>query len=266
MASLQRLESLFGVLLPPASREHVLGDLREKCRSRKQYVVEAAGVLGPVIFSRIRRTTDVQVFLMEAFAVYLSFSAAAWGMGQQAFLYQQAGFVRLAIPTLVTVIGLLLCNAYRNAAKAPSVRTAVLETVGSLSAALLGQAMLLDTRSSFGVPLRILLYGGSISFVLLSTLRMFFPPVRNGGAKIAVSKNASISQKRDLFHGQGLRVHRRIGRIHLPQGSTTATTLIWLFAVLLVLAICPQDARVFTPPHVMIVGLVLVVILHMRSG
>jgi hypothetical protein len=48
----------------------VLGDLHEKCKSPRQYFIEAAGVLGPVIVSRIRRTTDFQVFLMETFAVY----------------------------------------------------------------------------------------------------------------------------------------------------------------------------------------------------
>jgi hypothetical protein len=38
-----------------------------------------------VVISRIRRTTDTQVLFMELVAVYLSFSAAAWWLGRQAF-------------------------------------------------------------------------------------------------------------------------------------------------------------------------------------
>jgi hypothetical protein len=65
--------------------------------------------------------------------------------------------------------------------------------------ALLGQAILFDTRPGFGVPFRILLLGSCTSFVLLCTLRMFFPPMRSGRAKIARVSPAAPVQKQNVM-------------------------------------------------------------------
>src|SRR5438132_7461035 len=99
MPAPRHLENLLRWLLPPACREHVLGDLQERNQSPKSYLIDALSVLGPVIISRIRRTTDLQVFVMEVLTVYLSFTTAAWYFGQQDFLYNHAGFARLLAPT-----------------------------------------------------------------------------------------------------------------------------------------------------------------------
>jgi hypothetical protein len=170
------LVNLFRLLLPPASREHVLGDLQERHSSPKSYTIEALSVLGPVIVSRIRRTTDIQVFLMETLSVYLSFAAAAWYLGEQNFLYHHAGFVRLAIPTSVAVVALLFCNAYSSPEK-KSFITPILQSAGSLSLAFLGQAVVFDMLPNFAVPFPTLLYGSLLSVLLVSPLRVLFPPV-----------------------------------------------------------------------------------------
>ena len=60
------MEAVVGFLLPPACREHVLGDLHERYTSPRQYLVDALLAVPLVIASRIRRTTDPDVFLMEA--------------------------------------------------------------------------------------------------------------------------------------------------------------------------------------------------------
>lgn len=52
------LERGIGWLVPPASREHVLGDLAELYRSPGQYLWDALSVLPGVILGQIRRTTD----------------------------------------------------------------------------------------------------------------------------------------------------------------------------------------------------------------
>lgn len=52
-----RLERWVRRLTPPASREEVLGDLAERCRTGRQYLAEALRTLPFVIGSRIRRTT-----------------------------------------------------------------------------------------------------------------------------------------------------------------------------------------------------------------
>src|SRR5579863_8287953 len=106
------LENIFWLLLPPACREHVLGDLQERNKSTRSYLIDALSVLGPLIISRIRRTTDVQVCFMEALTIYLSFACGAWFLGEQGFLYRNGGFVRLIVPTTVAVVALLFCNAY----------------------------------------------------------------------------------------------------------------------------------------------------------
>ena len=125
------------------------------------------------------RTTDFQVFFMEGLTVYLAFSSAAWWLGQKAFLYNHAGFVRLAIPTALIALGLLLSNAYADPAKQRGWAQCVFECAGCISVAFLA--------ASFAVPFEILLYGSGTSLVLLSTLRMLFPPILSGPSSIALS-------------------------------------------------------------------------------
>jgi hypothetical protein len=155
----------------------VLGDLHEKCKSPRAYLADAISVLGPVIIGRIRRTTDVQVFLMEIVVVYASFSAAAWYLGEKAFLYERSGFARLAIPVTLTAIGLLVSNAYADPRKQRSLFKPIRQIAGSLAVGFLGQAILFDARPDFAVPFGIMLWGSCTSLVLVSTLRMLFPPI-----------------------------------------------------------------------------------------
>ena len=87
-------EAIVAWLVPPACREHVVGDLHERYTSRGQYIAEAVCTIPLVVASRIRRTTDPQVLLMEAFALYLSFLGVAWKL-DGALLYEQWGYLRL---------------------------------------------------------------------------------------------------------------------------------------------------------------------------
>ena len=263
MLSLRHLEILFRLLLPPASREHVLGDLHEKCKSPWRYFVEAVSVLGPVIVSRIRRTTDLQVFLMEAMAVYLSFSAAALWLGQKAFLYDQAGFLRLAISTAVTVAGLLLCNAYSDPGKQFSLIKPILQSAGSLALSFLGQAAIFDTCASLAVPFGIMLYCGCISFVLVSTLRMLFSSVFCDRSRVTLPSEVRALQKPNLIPERAVvqQLEEWISNVQIPHKLNIANILpvALLAAVLLVATIWPSVARVIEPrlPHLVIVLLVV---------
>jgi hypothetical protein len=224
--ALQFLERLFRLLLPPASREHVLGDLHEKCKSPRQYLSDAISVLGPVIIGRIRRTTDFQVCLIEIFVVYLSFSAAAWWIGQSAFLYDHSGFARLVIPTTVIVIGLLLCNAYADPEKHPSLIRPVLQTAGSIALAFFGQAVIFDTSPNFVVPLAVMLYGSCTSFVLVSTLRMIFPPIFSSWARTALLNEHRVLPKPYLIPARVplQRIRQMVSEVPRPVGSKTVLT------------------------------------------
>jgi hypothetical protein len=66
-------ETAVAVVIPPACREKVLGDLHERYRSAAQYGLDAASTVPLVILSRIHRTADSRALLIQAFAFYASF-------------------------------------------------------------------------------------------------------------------------------------------------------------------------------------------------
>jgi hypothetical protein len=167
-------EALLGVLIPPACREQLLGDLHERYTSPSGYFRDALSAVPCVIISRIRRTTDAQVLLMEAIALYLSFVGVAWITGQSAFLYEPWGLLRLAISAAVVLLALVLADAYADPAKRSAIKP-MLQTAFCIGFAFLSQATFWATDPDLAVPLRIMLFGGGVSLLLVSTLRVFFP-------------------------------------------------------------------------------------------
>jgi hypothetical protein len=91
----------------------------------------------------------------------------------------------LAIPTLLTAAGLLLANAYADPETPFSWKQPILQSAGGIALALLGQALILDTRPSLAVPFSIMACGSCLSLVLVSTVRTLFPPVLNNQRKKA---------------------------------------------------------------------------------
>jgi len=171
----RRTEAIVAWLVPPACREHVTGDLHERYTTHGQYIAEAVCTIPLVVASRIRRTTDPQVLLMEAFALYISFLGVAWKLNGASFLYGQWGYLRLAIPAAVALATLKLEDAYANPGKR-SPLTPILQATFSFGIVCLSQAALLAIDPRWVVPMRIMIYGGAISVVLVSALRMLFPP------------------------------------------------------------------------------------------
>jgi hypothetical protein len=170
-------ETILGILIP-ACREQVLGDMHERYTGSLRYFGDSLSVVPCVIVSRICRTTDPQALLMEAFALYLSFVGVAWITGQRSILYESWGLLRLAIPAAVTLIALVLADAYADPAKRSRVKPMV-QTAFCIALAFLSQATFWATDSDFAIPLRIMLYGAGISLVLVSALRVFFPKDEN---------------------------------------------------------------------------------------
>ena len=76
-----------------------------------QYATDALSTVPLVILSRIRRTADPQVLLIQAFALYASFLTAAW-FKDASLLQAQWGLLRLAIPPGMALLGLILEDAY----------------------------------------------------------------------------------------------------------------------------------------------------------
>ena len=90
-------------LLPPASREHVLGDLHERYESPRRFVLEGLKTLPFVIASRLRRTVNPG---LSAFLALYFWFGVFWGP-------QQTHWLVAAIPALASVAALALRDVYR---------------------------------------------------------------------------------------------------------------------------------------------------------
>lgn len=173
------IERILSLLIPPACREEVLGDLYESCESSREFIIEALRVVPMVVFSRIRRTADPPVLIMHAAVLYLSFLSAAWYAGNT-FLFKDSGLLRLAIPPAWVLTGLILDDAYSlPAQQSPVSQRSLLKKIRGpvlgLGLAYLSQ-LALSTDIGLALPLRVVLFG-SVSGLLFSTgLRYLFPP------------------------------------------------------------------------------------------
>jgi hypothetical protein len=156
-------EAIAGILIPPACREEVLGDLYERNATPRQYVRDALRTVPLVIVSRIRRTCEPGLFAMHAAVFYLSFFAAAW-LEVPALLYERWGLWRLAIPCAVWLLALLLEDAY--AAQRRLLR-------GPMFAV----AVMFISQAALGVlPFSIVLRGGLLGLALTLAIRLLFQP------------------------------------------------------------------------------------------
>jgi hypothetical protein len=169
-------EVIAGWLIPPACREEVLGDMRERHQGSAPYLLEAAYLIPCVIYSRICRTTDAVVALTEAVSMYTAFAMAAWWLDRAA-LMDQRGFVRLAIPPAIFLAATILADAYSNPKRRWQLKRLLLKP---LFGPMLGFALSYAVQSMLGqwaIPASVLAWGSGISLLLISTLRLAFPPI-----------------------------------------------------------------------------------------
>jgi hypothetical protein len=172
-------EDLVYWLIPPACREEILGDMRERNRSTSQYFVEATTTVPAVICSRIRRTTDAVLSLMLAASIYTAFvMSARWRAPE--LLLNEFGYARLAIPPVAFLVAMVLADAYSD----PKKRWPLKPLLGPIIGLLLAYAVELNSR--WALPEPVLAWGGALSVLLVSALRLIFPPVteRPQAAKI----------------------------------------------------------------------------------
>jgi hypothetical protein len=152
-------EACVAVLLPPACREEVLGDLHERYESPGRYALDALSAVPLVVLSRIRRTTDAQVLLMQAVALYLSFMSAGWWRGEFAL-------ARLAIPAAAALLGIVLDEAYAR----PGRRS----LPGLAPWPLAGAFLVLLSQILFRVDGWVLILGCGVGLPLASLVKILF--------------------------------------------------------------------------------------------
>jgi hypothetical protein len=96
------IDAVVRMLIPPACREHVVGDLWERYRSPLGYILDAARTVPFVVASQIRRTSKVSMVFVHAFVFFVAFVAAAGG-------------VRPAIaPAMAGILAFVLRDAYKS--------------------------------------------------------------------------------------------------------------------------------------------------------
>lgn len=163
-------ETLVYWLLPPACREEVLGDMRERNQSSAQYLIEATCTVPSVVYSRIRRTTDAVLALIEAVSLYTAFVISAWWLDHE-LLFRDRGFARLAVPPAIFLAAIILVDAYSD----PKKRWPLKALFGPILGFALTYAVELNHR--WALPMPVLAWGGALSVLIVSTLRVTFPPV-----------------------------------------------------------------------------------------
>jgi hypothetical protein len=163
-------EGLVSLLLPPARREEILGDMRERNQSTAQYLVEAACTVPSVIYSRIRRTSDFAATLFIAVSMYTAFVISAWWLAPDELL-RENGFARVAIPPAIFLAAIILSDAYSDPKKRWPLKSLLGPTLG------FALATVVELNHRWALPASVLASGGALSVLLASMLRLTFPPV-----------------------------------------------------------------------------------------
>jgi hypothetical protein len=171
------IEKIVGLFIPPACREEVLGDLHERFLSTPKYIADALTTVPLVIVSRIRRTTDPVLLLMEAIVLFSSYLAAAFFL-DQTLLTDAMGFCRLASPAAISLPILMLADAYADPRNRSPLKP-MLGAVLGIAFAWFSQAVLAAYNSDFTLPRSVMIAGSCLGLLLVSALRLLFAPAMN---------------------------------------------------------------------------------------
>jgi len=186
------IEAIVEKLIPPACREHVLGDLCERFESRSQYVLDALRTVPFVIASQVRRTFDIAVFLSEASALYIGFAAASLA-GGPGFLYDHSAFLPIALVMAVVLIVFTLRDAYADR-NDRSEQRAAFDVWLALALAYASQGSMRLLHPQWLLPAWLMSLGVVINLPVLFLLRRFVQNNRTDPAAVAGAAAASLDE------------------------------------------------------------------------
>jgi hypothetical protein len=169
------VEALIGRLLPPACREHVLGDLHERYVSASQYVHDAIRTIPFAIWGQIRRTSSAPFMTAELGAVYFAFLSAL-AMFDPGSLSGNSAPLRAAIPAFAALAAEVLRDAWIGRRPRPNALLAA-DAALAIGCAAVPQALLLSVDSLLALPSYAVLAGSAMSLVLLSGVRIALSPI-----------------------------------------------------------------------------------------
>jgi hypothetical protein len=180
------IDAAVRLLIPPACREHVVGDLWERYSSPWQYVVDAARTLPFVVASQMRRTSDLLLLVMHVLPAFLLFGGLRTGPD----VVDPAGWLRAAVPTIAVAIALVLRDAYRSPTPR-SLRHATVDATVAVACALLSQCALALAAPHFLLTPRAMFGGSAGTGVMLFLLRTRMPLKTD--FRIPVAANGTIA-------------------------------------------------------------------------
>lgn len=250
------IEAVVALLIPPARREEVLGDLQERYQGTAQYVIDALGTVPHVVASQIRRTTDPRIVIFEALALYISFVTAPapphgrpliFEPGLQPSLHFAAGPLLIAVPVVIALVVLRFVDAYSRPEKRTQ-RVSALELLLAVAIAYAAEELLRMSHPALALPRGVLLQGGVLAAFLIWVLRRTIAS-RGEAARPATPRSSGRALGPQDFQ-RGIERLQAVVRNRKRVGSATSLFLIVAFAVI----------YVFNTSEVARIGAVLVVI------
>ncbi len=196
------VEAFIAWLLPPACREHVLGDLYERNESTSQYVGDAVRTIPFAIWGQIRRTSSAPLVAAEVGAVYVAFLSAL-GSFPSAFGDRSAP-LRVGIPALAALAAVVIRDAWVGRRPRRNAHIAADALLGIAGAAV-SQTLLVGIGSPLALPSNVLWAGSATGLALLSGVRLALSPGNStatanaGGDQMnSTASNAQGRMQRDL--------------------------------------------------------------------
>ena len=190
------IERIVRVLVPPVSREHVIGDLSERYVSPRQYLVDALRTVPFVIASRIRQTQHpVAVAFISIFLWFCIF-----------YGNKQVHWLVATIPTVAGVLSFVLLGVYRTSLARPRDAALDIAVYAAFVAVSQGLVALLAPELLLSKPA--LVVGFPFSCILL-----FFLRLQSGGAgQIAPlpSRTLSLQELTNEIRGSEALVRRAV--------------------------------------------------------
>ena len=222
----RKLEAVVALLVPPARREEVLGDLCERYTNPRQYVTDAIRTVPLVVASQIRRTTDLGVMFLEAFALYFSFFVGTLRLTGAALLPEQLRVLSLLIPTGVALVALRFVDAYSNGRRRSTMKL-ILGTTIAVAVAFLSEAALSLARLDIAIASSALFRGGAFAVTLLSMLRAAFPSDASARAlRTATAAGDGQATSLETIRRNSAEFEARIHRRNLREYTAAGVVLV----------------------------------------
>jgi hypothetical protein len=153
------LEAIVTLLTPRSLREDVLGDLRRKYKSPRQFVELAVSMLSELIPGRIRNSFDYALYTGQAFALSVSFAGAPFAVG-------------LGGGVLLALLILSLRDAHTYPAETPA--EAAMDSAVAVLSVVVTVIVMASVARAPALPAPIMGRGIVAGLLTLFFLRMFF--------------------------------------------------------------------------------------------